>query len=214
MLRNLPFLAELPQRFFDLVVAKGLLLKYDKDDVIWAPPEAGEEEDDTSGGAPSERSGIFIVIAGLISRSFRNADGKTEVGCGTLCRFTGSTHARRKHGPLEVSDRHLSPDLVQELLMGSGGVFGLTTALVGESVPGSGPAVAIGNALSQGPVVFHWPQHVIDDIERQARSGAGPEWMQLCVDLFRLYPIFATGSHRKPRQQFPACPLTGLVRSI
>ena len=90
VLRNLPFLAELPQRFFDLVVAKGLLLKYDKDDVIWAPPEAGEEEDDTSGGAPCERSGIFIVIAGLISRSFRNADGKTEVGCGTLIRSTGS----------------------------------------------------------------------------------------------------------------------------
>ena len=98
--------------------------------------------------------------------------------------------------------------------MGSGGVFGLTTALVGESVPGSGPAVAIGNALSQGPVVFHWPQHVIDDIERQARSGAGPEWMQLCVDLFRCYSISVTGSHQKLRQQLPTYPLIGLVRSI
>ena len=78
--------------------------------------------------------------------------------------------------------------------MGSGGVFGLTSALVGESLPGSGPAVAIGNALAQGPVVFHWPQHVIDDIEHQARSGAGPEWMQLCVDLFRCSPILVTRS--------------------
>lgn len=81
VLRSLPFLSELPQRFFDLVVSKGLLLKYDKDDVIWAPPERQEEEDTVLGGAPCERSGIFIVIAGLISRSFTNADGKTEARC-------------------------------------------------------------------------------------------------------------------------------------
>ena len=100
VLRNLPFLAELPQRFFDLVVAKGLLLKYDKDDVIWAPPEAGEEEedeDDASGGAPCERSGIFIVIAGLISRSFKNADGKTEVGCATRPLHRQPRHATLIH---------------------------------------------------------------------------------------------------------------------
>lgn len=68
--------------------------------------------------------------------------------------------------------------------MGSGGVFGLTSALIGESLPGSGPAVAIGNALSQGPVVFHWPQHVIDDIETKAALGMS-HWCQLNLDLHR-----------------------------
>jgi hypothetical protein len=73
----------------------------------------------------------------------------------------------------------------QEFLMGTGGVFGLTSALVGESLPGSGPAVATGNALAQGPVVFYWPQSVIDEMEQRARLDASGEWMQLRVDLFR-----------------------------
>lgn len=68
--------------------------------------------------------------------------------------------------------------------MGSGGVFGLTSALVGESLSGSGPAIAIGNALSQGPVVFHWPQNLIDELDSEAENGA-QEWTQLKVDLYR-----------------------------
>ena len=70
--------------------------------------------------------------------------------------------------------------------MGSGGVFGLTSALVGESLPGSGPAVAVGNALSQGPVVFHWPQYIVDELEEEAQAGS-QEWVQLRVDLYRYF---------------------------
>lgn len=76
--------------------------------------------------------------------------------------------------------------------MGTGGVFGLTSALVGESLPGSGPAVATGNALAQGPVVFYWPQSVIDEIEQRAGTDISGEWMQLRVDLFRLPSLIST----------------------
>ena len=72
--------------------------------------------------------------------------------------------------------------------MGTGAVFGLTSALVGETLPGSGPAIATGNALAEGPVIFYWPQQVIDELERQAKIGGGGEWFQLRVDLFRQAP--------------------------
>lgn len=78
VLRNLAFLANLPRSFFDAIVSQGLLLRFGQGEVIWAPPEPAGDEDAVSGGAPCERSGIFIVIAGLISRTFRDADGNTE----------------------------------------------------------------------------------------------------------------------------------------
>ena len=73
-------MAELSEPFFNRIVSKGLLLRYAKNDVIWVPPRdwSGGEED-VRGGAPCERNGIFVVIAGLVSRSFKEADGKTEV---------------------------------------------------------------------------------------------------------------------------------------
>ena len=69
--------------------------------------------------------------------------------------------------------------------MGTGAVFGLTSALVGETLPGSGPAIATGNALAEGPVVFYWPQQVIDELERNAKVDGNNEWLQLRVDLYR-----------------------------
>ena len=69
--------------------------------------------------------------------------------------------------------------------MGTGAVFGLTSALVGETLPGSGPAVATGNALAEGPVVFYWPQQIIDELEQNAKLDGNNEWLQLRVDLFR-----------------------------
>lgn len=72
--------------------------------------------------------------------------------------------------------------------MGTGGVFGLTSALVGECLPGSGSSTATGNALDQGPVVFHWPQSVITELENRAHEDG--EWLQLLVDLHR-YKTFS-----------------------
>ncbi len=75
--------------------------------------------------------------------------------------------------------------MLQEFLMGTGAVFGLTSALVGQTLPGSGPAIATGNALAEGPVVFYWPQQIIDELEQNASQDANNEWLQLRVDLFR-----------------------------
>lgn len=80
VLRNLPFLAELSEQFFNSIVSKGVLMRYAKNDVIWAPPESCTlEQQAISGGDPCDRTGIFIVIAGLVSRSFKEANGKSEV---------------------------------------------------------------------------------------------------------------------------------------
>ena len=72
----------------------------------------------------------------------------------------------------------------QEYFLGSGGVFGLLTALVGESLPGSGPCIAVGNALMQGPVIYHMPQSLVNAIKD--RSEQGDAYMkQLELDLYR-----------------------------
>ena len=76
------------------------------------------------------------------------------------------------------------PDARQEYFLGSGGVFGLLTALVGESLPGSGPCIAVGNALMQGPVIYHMPQSLVNAIKD--RSEQGDAYMkQLELDLYR-----------------------------
>ncbi len=45
-----------------------------------------------------------------------------------------------------------------EFFLGSGGVLGLLSALTGQPMSGSGPAVAEANALHKGPLIFHLPQ--------------------------------------------------------
>ena len=83
-----------------------------------------------------------------------------------------------------VSPCKLCPLVLQEFFLGSGGVFGLLQALVGEVLPGAARCVAVGNALLQGPVVFHFPQHVVARIKERALEG-DPDVMQLLVDLYR-----------------------------
>ena len=79
ILRNIPFMTDLSERFFNLIVSKGVLMRYEKGDIVWAPPEAQDNEEEGGGGAPCERSGLFIVLAGLIKRTFTDIDGRTEV---------------------------------------------------------------------------------------------------------------------------------------
>lgn len=67
--------------------------------------------------------------------------------------------------------------------MGSGDVLGLLPSLTGEVMPGNGPATAVGNALGHGPIVFHLPQNLIDDLRSQARSDMA--FKQLELDLHR-----------------------------
>lgn len=50
----------------------------------------------------------------------------------------------------------------------TGGVFGLFVALTGERMPGGAVAMAEGNALGKGPVVFHLFDSGIEYIRSQA----------------------------------------------
>lgn len=55
---------------------------------------------------------------------------------------------------------------------------------MGESLPGSGPYVAVGNALNQGPVLYHFPQSLITAVRERAAAG-DMHLRQLELDLFR-----------------------------
>lgn len=52
--------------------------------------------------------------------------------------------------------------------MCTGGVFGLFVALTGERMPGGALAMAEGNALGKGPVIFHLFDSGIELIRRKA----------------------------------------------
>ena len=73
---------------------------------------------------------------------------------------------------------------VQDLFLGSGGLIGMSAALLGEAVPGHGSAIAVGNAMSMGPPVFHLPQPLIDSIISRAAAGDA-DMQQLELDMFR-----------------------------
>lgn len=81
--------------------------------------------------------------------------------------------------------------------MGSGGAFGLLSTLVGESLPGSGPYVAVGNALNQGPVLYHFPQSLITAVRERAAAG-DMHLRQLELDLFRCATFSSTWSASVP----------------
>ena len=80
-------------------------------------------------------------------------------------------------------------------------MFGLLQALVGEVLPGSARCIAVGNALLQGPVVFHFPQYVVGRIKERAMEGDRAV-MQLLVDLYR-YPSLVAMA--KGRLGSPTC---------
>ena len=67
----------------------------------------------------------------------------------------------------------------------TGGVFGLFVALTGERMPGGAVAMAEGNALGKGPVIFHLFDSGIELIRRKAAGGPfyapPPPPSQLCM---------------------------------
>ena len=67
--------------------------------------------------------------------------------------------------------------------MGRGGMFGLIQSLTGRVLPGSRPAVAEGNLLRKGPVIFLIPQTVIEQARAHSR-GCG----KICLD--RIWGVF------------------------
>ena len=78
---------------------------------------------------------------------------------------------------------------VAEFFLGSGRVFGLMSALTGESLPGSAGILAAGNALGKGPVLFHVPRAKLQEMLAHARMG-DPDMKQLEVDLYRVACLY------------------------
>ncbi|BDA42347.1 probable Na(+)/H(+) antiporter NhaH at N-terminal half [Coccomyxa sp. Obi] len=78
----------------------------------------------------------------------------------------------------------------QEYFLGTGGISGLFHALTGEHLPGGRlEAMAEGNALGKGPVVFEVHQSAIEIIRRLAANGDAT-FQQVEVDMFRMAALF------------------------
>lgn len=84
VLRNLPFLKELPDPVFEALLASGNLVRYSKGDSIWSPlrpahvtARGGHWK--AEGGVACEGDGIFVVMAGLVKSSYTTAEGRTVV---------------------------------------------------------------------------------------------------------------------------------------
>lgn len=80
--------------------------------------------------------------------------------------------------------------LQHEVYLGSGGVLGLTSSLLGVPLPRTGAAVALADGLRRGPVVFIIPGSIVGEIMRGARNQ-DPIMVQLELDLFRVAGLFA-----------------------
>lgn len=78
---------------------------------------------------------------------------------------------------------------VAEFFLGSGRVFGLMSALTGETLPGSAGILAAGNALGKGPVLFHVPRAKLQEMLGRARMG-DPGMQQLEADLYRVACLY------------------------
>lgn len=67
---------------------------------------------------------------------------------------------------------HIRPDGARkEYFQGTGGVLGILLALTGTKLPGTDLAIAEGNALGKGPLVFHFPQKAVREIQSSAELG-------------------------------------------
>ncbi|KAF8065728.1 NHX8 [Scenedesmus sp. PABB004] len=83
------------------------------------------------------------------------------------------------------------PDLgpAQEYFLGAGGVFSLYAALTGEALPGTTAAVAQGNALGKGPVLFCFGAKGLRKLSALA-AGGDAAFQQLELDMWRLAGLF------------------------
>ncbi|WIA16848.1 hypothetical protein OEZ85_013781 [Tetradesmus obliquus] len=84
-----------------------------------------------------------------------------------------------------------TPDLGshQEYFLGAGGVFNLYSALTGEELPGTTDAVAQGNALGKGPVLFCFSAKGLRQLSAAAAAGDA-SYQQLELDMHRLGGLF------------------------
>ncbi len=74
----------------------------------------------------------------------------------------------------------------RQFFVGVGGVVGISTALLGRAVAGMAVAAAVaeGNALGKGPVVFALPPAAVAAVRSRAAAGQAP-FQQLLSNMYR-----------------------------
>lgn len=81
----------------------------------------------------------------------------------------------------------------KEYFQGSGGVVGVLLCMTGSKLPGTELAIAQGNALGKGPLVFHVPQSAVARIIDESAAG-NVEMQELEEDLLRLSAAYVVES--------------------
>eukprot|EP00887_Chlorella_sp_A99_P005087 scaffold25.g5087.t1 len=133
VLRSLPFLAPLPQPFFDHLFQQGTISEHKVGTVVWAP------DGRPAASGLADGPGAFVVLSGVIRRVV------TREG------------ARPK-----------------EFFQGTGGVVGSLLAMTGARLPRTTEhAVAVGNTLGKGPLLFHLPQAMVRQVLDWAALATG-----------------------------------------
>lgn len=156
-------------------------------DVFW-------QADSQDSAAARQRLGLFIVLSGAVRRRWERPQGSGAKVCAGARWALG----RRAHAPLSLPSPLpiLFPPSIhpvhhpQEYYQSTGGVVGALLAGAGTALPGSDVAVAEGNSLGRGPLVYHLPQSAVDALLREGGSGGAPAAAQSRLELLRL-----AGSH-------------------
>ncbi|KAK9819620.1 hypothetical protein WJX72_000338 [[Myrmecia] bisecta] len=77
----------------------------------------------------------------------------------------------------------------QEYFIGTGGMVGLYNALTGVALPGQLEALAEGNSLMDGPLIFHLHQSGVAMIRKRAAAREGV-FQQMELDMIRMAGLF------------------------
>ncbi|KAK9831565.1 hypothetical protein WJX74_000240 [Apatococcus lobatus] len=155
LLRKAPFFQHLSPRLFERILADGRVARFARGDIVWTPMAMRHSTGD----------------ALMQSRDSAPAFGGIIIIISGLIKTTS-----------KPSSSKAKP---QDHFFGSGGILGLPSALTGVLLPEAGPATAVCNALQTGPVTFHVPQTLINDLRCEAANG-NQELQQLELDLFRV----------------------------
>lgn len=113
VLKNLPFLKELPDPVFEALLASGNLVRYGKGDSIWSPSRPAHVTArgghlKAEGGLACEGNGIFVVMAGLVKSSYSTAEGCTVVSRCTATLLGEWCHSRSNKVKLVCCQSHKS----------------------------------------------------------------------------------------------------------
>eukprot|EP00798_Chlamydomonas_sp_ICE-L_P030883 gene30883-35931_t len=98
---------------------------------------------------------------------------------------------------ITLTPEHDTNDEEETFYMGTGGVGGLTSAMMGGHIPGFAvrAAYAEANALGKGPVVFHLPQAMVQNVKLLS-AGGNVHMKQLELRMYRMAGVYILDRQR------------------